>query len=66
MTHETRKQKQDKHAPAGTSRSVDPMLDLPQIDLSRQEERERHLLRVLRHEDYHGVRRYLAKPAGRD
>lgn len=66
MAKETQRQDRDEHTRVeGTSRSVDPMLDLPQIDPSRQADREKHLLKFLRHEDYHGIRRFLARPATR-
>ena len=46
-------------------RASDPMLELPQIGMDRQRIRETRLLAFYCHEDYHGIKRFLAKPATR-
>lgn len=48
-----------------TDRSTDPLLDFPSIPVEERSAREKALLRQQAHEEYHGIRRYLVRPATR-
>lgn len=68
MNEQGHKQDQDDlHSSWRVSRALDPMLDLSRPGpVDGYAERERRLLAFYAHEDYHGIRRFLAKPATRD